>query len=85
MWKRHLDIFPNEWVGTEYEVEKEKELNVGDKAVVIVDSQFRDKDEPRRIEQTGTVIEIDPSDVWAYRVRFSDGDNWFKRYHLQKI
>lgn len=62
MWKRSSDIFPGEWVGTEYESEAGKELNIGDKAKVIVDSQFRDKYEQRRINQIGTVVEIDTKD-----------------------
>ena len=62
-----------------------KELKIGDKAKVIVDSQFRDKDEQRRINQIGTVVEIDTKDEWAYKLEFEDGDNWFKRYHLKKI
>lgn len=43
MW-RNTDLFPGEWVGTEHELEKEKELKVGDKAKVILDSRFDDKD-----------------------------------------
>ena len=42
MWKRHLDIFPGEWFGMEHEEELKKELEIGDYAKVIVDSQFRD-------------------------------------------
>ena len=38
MWKRHLDIFPGEWFGTEHENELKKELEIGDYAKVIVDS-----------------------------------------------
>ena len=38
MWKRHLDIFPGEWFGTEHEEELKKELEIGDYAKVIVDS-----------------------------------------------
>ena len=43
MWRRNLDIFPGEWVGTEHEREKDIELEIGDYAKVIVDSQFQDK------------------------------------------
>lgn len=43
MWKRHLDIFPGEWVGTDHEEELKKELEIGDYAKVIIDSQFQDK------------------------------------------
>lgn len=86
MWKRSSDIFPGEWVGTVHEFETEKELNIGDKAKIIIDSQFRDKNEQRRINQIGTVVEIDTEDEWAYRLEFEDdSDNWFKRYHLEKI
>lgn len=85
MWKRSSDIFPGEWVGTEYESEAGKELNIGDKAKVIVDSQFRDKYEQRRINQIGTVVEIDTKDEWTYKLEFEYGNNWFKRYHLKKI
>ena len=85
MWKRTCDIFPGEWVDTEREFETELELNIGDKAKIIVNSQFRDNYEPRRINQVGTVVEIDTGDEWAYRLKFEDGDNWFKRYHLQKL
>ena len=85
MWKRSCDIFPGEWVGTVHELETELELNVGDKATVIVDYQFKDVCEPRRINQIGIVVEIDTGDEWAYRLQFEDGDNWFKRYHLQKL
>ena len=88
MWNRALDIFPGEWVGTEHELELEKELNTGDTALVIVDSQFQDADEAgklvRRIGQVGKVIEIDTGDEWSYCLEFPDGINWFKRYHLQK-
>ena len=34
---RNDDIFPGEWVGTEHELELKKELNIGDKARVIID------------------------------------------------
>ena len=36
MWKRHLDIFPGEWVGTDHEEELKKELEIGDYAKVII-------------------------------------------------
>lgn len=85
MWKRSLNIFPGEWVGTEHESETRKELNIGDKAKVIVDSQFRDGKEPRRIGQIGIVTKIETGDEWSYRLEFTDGENWFKRYHLQKM
>jgi hypothetical protein len=85
-WKRTLDIFPSEWNGTQHEDELNKELEIMDKAKVILDAQFRDSDEPRRIGQVGTVTEVDTGDEWSYRLRFDDGnDNWFKRYHLQKV
>jgi ribosomal protein L21E len=84
-WKRTLDIFPSEWNETQHENELNKELELGDKAKIIVDSQFIDDNEPRRIGQIGTVVEINTSDEWSYKVRFDNGnDNWFKRYHLQK-
>lgn len=83
MWKRTLDIFPGEWVGTDQEEELSREVEIGDKVKIIVDSQFNDSDE-RRINQIGTVKEIDTSDEWSYRVRFENGENWFKRYHLEK-
>lgn len=82
MW-RNTDIFPGEWIGTEYELEFEKELNIGDKAMVIIDSQFRDY-QVRRKGNIGTVIDIDEGDAWAYKLQFDDGDNWFKRCHLEK-
>lgn len=82
---RSTDIFPGEWVGTEHEAELEKELNIGDKAKVIVDSQFNDH-HIRRFMTAGTVVDIDPGDEWAYKMEFSDGKfNWFKRYHLEKV
>ena len=83
--RRTTDIFPGEWVGTEYELELKKKLNIGDRAKVIIDSQFRDENEPRRVNQTGTVVEIDTMDEWGYRLEFEDGNNWFKRYHLWKL
>lgn len=59
-------------------------LDVGDIVKVVVDSQFND-DLKRRIGETGTIVEVDPADEWAYRVEFPDGEsNWFKRYILQK-
>lgn len=85
MWKRQLDVFPVEWDGTEHELEQEKELNIGDKAKVIVDSQFNDENAPRRINTIGTVVEIDIGDTWSYKLSFENGNNWFKRYHLQKV
>ena len=81
---RNNDIFPGEWVGTEHELELEKELNVGDRAKVIVDSQF-DDNAIRRIETIGTVVSIKTVDEWCYKLDFGNGFNWFKRYHLQKI
>ena len=81
---RNDDIFPGEWVGTEHELEREKELNVGDRAKVIVDSQFNDH-HIRRFGTIGTVIDIETGDEWSYKLDFGDGLNWFKRYHLQKI
>lgn len=101
MWKRCLDIFPGEWVGTEHESEADKELEIGDKAKVIVDSQFQDRypligetipragigeELPRCYGKIGTVIEIDEGDEWSYKLDFGSGEtNWFKRYILQKI
>lgn len=91
MWKRSLDIFPGEWARTEHEPETEKELEIGDKAKVVVDSQFQDyypdmeERLPRRIGQIGIVIEIDTGDEWAYKLNFGDGTNWFKRYILEKV
>lgn len=92
MWSRVLDVFPGEWIGTEHEKECEKELELGDYAKVIVNSQFREFDknskEPlqRRIGQIGEVVDIDPYDEWSYQLKFPDGDtNWFKRYILQKM
>lgn len=91
MWKRCLDIYPGEWVGAlEHQNELEKELEIGDKAKVIVDSQFQDKYDdgeklPRRFLQTGEVIEIDEKDEWSYKLLFQDEEtNWFKRYILEK-
>lgn len=71
--QRTIAIFPGEWVGTEHEFELGKKLNIGDKAKVIVDSQFRDKNEPWRINQIGTIVEIDNMDEWGYRLEFGDG------------
>ena len=100
MWKRCLDIFPGEWVGTEHESELKKELETGDRAKVIVDSQFQDRypipgealpkldigeELPRCYGRIGTVIEIDEGDEWSYKLLFQDGEtNWFKRYILEK-
>lgn len=100
MWKRCLDIFPGEWIGTEHEAELEKELEIGDKAEIIVDSQFQDRYPllgekyprldigeklPRCYGRVGTVIEIDEGDEWSYKLLFQDGEtNWFKRYILKK-
>lgn len=81
-----MDIFPGEWVGREdKEAEWKKKLNIGDRATVVVDSQFDDSD-IRRIGQTGTVVDLDPIDEWAYQLEFQDGEtNWFKRYILEKV
>lgn len=90
MWKRHLDIFPGEWFGTEHEEELKKELEIGDYAKVIVDSQFRDyyflgEKYPRAVGKVGRVKEIDTEDEWSYFLSFEDGtSNWFKRYILEK-
>lgn len=60
------------------------ELHVGDVVMIVVDSQFNDHLK-RRIGETGTIVEVDHADEWAYRVEFPDGgSNWFKRYILQK-
>ena len=82
---QHMNVTPNELIGTDYESEVKKPLHIGDMVKVVVDSQFRDKNEPRRINQVGKIIEIDYGDEWAYRLEFKDGDNWFKRFHLRKI
>lgn len=90
MWKRNLDIFPGEWFGTEHEKELKKELEIGDYAKVIVDSQFYDKcldgnKCQRLFGMVGKVIEIDTSDEWSYQLQFENGTtNWFKRYILEK-
>ena len=92
MWKRNSDVFPSEWVGTSHEEEFEKELEIGDRAKVIVDSQFQDyfistgKKYPRAIGKTGRVKKIDTSDEWAYFLSFGSEmcSNWFKRYCLEK-
>lgn len=91
MWKRTMDIFPGELLGTDFEKETEKELEVGDSCKVVVDSQFQDKYEngellPRAYERTGIVTQIDTGDEWSYQVEFEDGvSNWFKRYTLKKL
>ena len=82
--QRSEDVFPGEWVGTEHELEKQRFLNIGDKAKVITDSQFDDS-KVRRFRCTGTVVEITSGDEWAYKLNFGDGSNWFKRYHLEKV
>ena len=90
MWKRHLDIFPGKWVGTNHEKELKKELEIGDYAKVIVDSQFQDyyfsgKKYPRAVGKIGRVEEIDTGDEWSYFLSFEDcSSNWFKRYTLEK-
>lgn len=90
-WKRSLDIFPSEWVGTDHEKELERELEIGDCAKVVVDSQFQDKYEddskfPRLFGRVGEVIKIGTLDEWSYQLKFEDGlTNWFKRYSLEKI
>lgn len=90
LWKRHLDIFPGEWIGTKHEKELKKELEIGDNAKVIIDSQFQDKYEngevyPRCLGLIGRVIDIDTSDEWSYQLQFENGTtNWFKRYILEK-
>lgn len=90
MRKRQLDIFPGEWIGSDHENELEKELEVGDYAKVIVNSQFQDHYEdgskfPRCLDMIGKVIEIDTGDEWSYQLQFENGlTNWFKRYCLEK-
>lgn len=90
MWKRHLDIFPGEWVGTDHEEELKKELEIGDYAKVIIDSQFQDKWKdgekyPRLLGMIGKIIEVDITDEWSYKLQFNNGiTNWFKRYILEK-
>jgi len=79
-----MDRFPVEWIGTEYELERNKKLNIDDKVKVIIDQQFNDID-IRRFGNIGMVAEIDGGDEWGYKLQFDDGFNWFKRYHLQKI
>lgn len=91
--KRPLNVFPGEWAGIEeYETEWKKNLKIGDKVKVIIDSQFRDYYSnsnnriPRSFHKIGVIINIDFGDEWAYQLRFTDGDtNWFKRYHLKKM
>lgn len=84
MCEGSMNLFPNEWIGTDHEKELNKELNINEFAEVIVDSQFDDSKE-RSIGKIGQVAEINPSDGWSYKLRFSDGSsNWFKRYHLEK-
>ena len=92
MWKRILDIFPGEWIGTIHEKELEKELEIGDYVKVIVDSQFQDRYPSsgeklqRCFEKVGKIIDIDEADEWSYHLLFPDGTtNWFKRYILEKI
>ena len=76
---------------TNHEKELDKELEIGDYAKVVVDSQFQDKWEdgeeyPRALGMIGIVIEIDTADEWSYQLQFEDGTtNWFKRYSLEKI
>jgi hypothetical protein len=90
MWKRTMDIFPGELIGTDSENELNNELEFGDFAKVIVDSQFQDKYEdgsqfPRFLGLIGKIINIDTSDEWSYQLLFEDGlTNWFKRYILEK-
>lgn len=90
MWKRSLDIFPSEYINPEHENELNNELELGDFAKVIVDSQFQDKYEdgsqfPRFLGLIGKVININISDEWSYQLLFEDGlTNWFKRYILEK-
>lgn len=90
-WKRSLDIFPSEWVGTDHEKELGKELEINDYAKVIVDSQFQDKKEngeeyPRLLGMIGIVNEIDTADEWSYQLQFeNEVTNWFKRYALEKV
>ena len=65
--EKPFDIFSGEWIGTEHENEIKKELETGDCAKVIVDSQFYDKSLngnkfPRLYGMVGKVIEIDTSD-----------------------
>lgn len=90
-WKRPLDIFPGEWFGTEHEKELERELEIGDYAKVVVDSQFQDKYKddskfPRLFGMVGKVIKINTLDEWSYQLKFEGGlTNWFKRYVLEKI
>ena len=80
-----MDIFPGEWVGNPDKEAEWGKLNVGDQAVVIINSQFDDND-IRRIGQLGIIIGLDSGDEWAYRLEFADGKtNWFKRYMLKKI
>lgn len=91
MWKRCLDIFPGEWIGTEHEKELDKELEIGDYAKVVVNSQFQDyyylgNIYPRAIGKVGCVEEVDTGDEWSYFLSFEDGSsNWFKRYALEKV
>lgn len=68
-----------------YEEECKTELKVKDLVKIVADSQLDDS-KPRCIGRMGTIIEVDPTDEWAYRVMFRDGTtNWFKRYILQRV
>ena len=93
-WKRPLDIFPSEWVGTNHEKELDKELEIGDYAKVVVDSQCMDfytdgEKVPRAIGKIGKVVKIDTIYEWSYFIVFETETgrytNWFKRYALEKV
>ena len=57
-----LNVLPGEPIsGLDYQQMKSefsRVLDVGDMVEVVVDSQFRDKGEVRRIGQTGKIVEI---------------------------
>lgn len=42
MWRNALDIFPGDWIETEHEEELSEEIQIGDRALVIIDFQFQD-------------------------------------------
>ena len=62
-----MDIIPDG-----YKEECKTKLKVKDWVKVVVDSQLDDS-KPRCIGRMGTIIEIDPSDEWAYRKRKKKG------------
>ena len=80
-----MDILPGEWYGTDKEEAFNIPIQVGDFVMIVVDSQFNDR-LTRFFGHIGNVIEIDPSDEWAYKVQCQEGgETWFKRHCLQKV